>query len=306
VIDAARFKQMLYNYVSNALKFTPDGGRVSVRVSPEGEGAFRIEVEDTGIGIAPGDLGRLFVEFQQLDGGASKQHAGTGLGLALTKRMIEAQRGSVGVRSTVGAGSVFHAVMPRVALSRDSVRPAEAIPPARLGAPTVLVIEDDPRDQAAIVHGLVEAGYEVEALPLGARAIERCRARRFDAITLDLLLPDMSGLDVLASIRAAGENRRTPVVVVTVVARRGRRGVPGPRHAPEALDATRLLDSLRRAGVPPERAGSVLVVDDDPASLRLMEAMLGQLGYRTSCHQDAERALRRRRSPARWRWCSTS
>ena len=103
-LDPARLKQVLYNYLSNAIKFTNDGGHVQVRARPEGPDMFRLEVEDDGIGIAENDLGRLFVEFQQLDAGAAKRHSGTGLGLALTKRIVEAQGGSVGVRSTPGPG----------------------------------------------------------------------------------------------------------------------------------------------------------------------------------------------------------
>jgi signal transduction histidine kinase len=115
VVDPARVKQVLYNYLSNALKFTPEEGRVTVRVGPEGEDDFRVEIEDTGIGIREEDLGRLFVAFQQLDAGTAKSHQGTGLGLALTKRIVEAQGGTVGVRSLAGEGSTFYAILPRVA-----------------------------------------------------------------------------------------------------------------------------------------------------------------------------------------------
>jgi signal transduction histidine kinase len=105
-LDPSRFKQVLYNYLSNAAKFTPAGGKITVRVSREpAEDMLRIEVIDTGIGIAASDLGDLFVEFQQLDVGAAKRHAGTGLGLVLTKRVVEAQGGTVGVRSQPGKGS---------------------------------------------------------------------------------------------------------------------------------------------------------------------------------------------------------
>jgi signal transduction histidine kinase len=113
VIDPARLKQVLYNYLSNAIKFTPAGGQVTVRVQVESEDLFRLEVEDTGIGISADDLPRLFVDFQQLDSGYSKLHQGTGLGLALTRRLVQAQGGHVGVRSTLGQGSVFHAVLAR-------------------------------------------------------------------------------------------------------------------------------------------------------------------------------------------------
>jgi protein-histidine pros-kinase len=115
ITDPARLKQVLYNYVSNALKFTPEGGRVIVRTLPEDGRTFRLEVEDTGIGISPEGQKRLFVEFQQLDGSAAKRYPGTGLGLALTKRLVESQGGRVGVRSVSGEGSTFFAVLPRVA-----------------------------------------------------------------------------------------------------------------------------------------------------------------------------------------------
>lgn len=115
VIDPARFKQILYNYLSNALKFTDEGGHVTVKLLREGRNRVRLEVADDGIGIRPEDLDRLFVEFEQLDGGMAKRHQGTGLGLALVKRIVEAQGGSVGVASAYGVGSTFFAVLPRIA-----------------------------------------------------------------------------------------------------------------------------------------------------------------------------------------------
>ena len=111
-LDPRKLKQVLYNYLSNAIKFTPEGGRISVRTRRESDVMFRLEVEDTGIGIKSEDLNKLFVEFQQLDAGAAKRYQGTGLGLALTKRIAEAQGGRVGVESTLGKGSTFFAVLP--------------------------------------------------------------------------------------------------------------------------------------------------------------------------------------------------
>ncbi|HEV8324101.1 MAG TPA: PAS domain S-box protein [Myxococcota bacterium] len=114
VVDPARVKQVLYNYLSNAIKFTPDGGTVAIIVNAEGPDLFRLAVEDTGIGIAPDDFGKLFVEFQQLDASAAKKYQGTGLGLALTKRIVEAHGGRVHVQSVPGQGSTFSAVFPRM------------------------------------------------------------------------------------------------------------------------------------------------------------------------------------------------
>jgi signal transduction histidine kinase len=109
VVDPPKFRQVLYNYLSNALKSTPDGGRVA----GDGPDRFRVEVEDDGIGIAAEDIGRLFTPFEQLDASSGKQYGGTGLGLVLTRRIVEMHGGTVDVSSTPGHGSVFSATLPR-------------------------------------------------------------------------------------------------------------------------------------------------------------------------------------------------
>ena len=219
VVDPAKLKQVLYNYLSNALKFTPDGGRVTMRIGPEGPDGFRLEVEDTGIGIRTEDSGRLFVEFQQLDATAAKKYPGTGLGLALTKRIVQAQGGQVGVRSRPGEGSVFFAVLPRNAAGGGAERAEPSTGPAAApGAPRILVIDDERRDQRWTADTLARAGYAVDSAATGAAGLAHAQAARFDAIVLDLLLPDVSGEDVLRAIRADGPNRQTPVIVATVMA----------------------------------------------------------------------------------------
>jgi signal transduction histidine kinase len=110
--DAARVRQVLYNYLSNALKFTDEGGAVMVRVQPHTDTAYRIEVEDNGIGIRPEDISQLFTEFSQL-GASEKAKTGTGLGLAITRRIVEAQGGEVGLLSEPGKGTRFFAILPR-------------------------------------------------------------------------------------------------------------------------------------------------------------------------------------------------
>ncbi len=132
VVDPARLKQALYNYLANAIKFSADGGRIQVRALADGPTRFRIEVEDHGIGIAAADVPRLFGDFQQLDAGFSRLHQGTGLGLALTRRIVRAQGGDVGVRSTLGQGSVFHLVLDRVLVP---TAPAANTEPVLLAAP---------------------------------------------------------------------------------------------------------------------------------------------------------------------------
>jgi signal transduction histidine kinase len=249
-IDPSRLKQVAYNYLSNALKFTPIGGTVTLRIRPEGYDRFRLEVEDTGIGIKPEDVGRLFVEFTQLEAGVAKRHQGTGLGLALTRRLVEAQGGSVGVRSTEGKGSVFHATLPCHAIAVGRAPTPVILAPPLAGARTVLVVEDDVRDQAQFISALESAGIAVELASTGRDAIACWRARSYDAVTIDLLLPDMSGLDLLAALRDAGTNAGTPIIVVTVVP--DTKVVAGFTvhdilHKP--VDRESLLASLTRAGV---------------------------------------------------------
>ena len=113
VLDSGKLRQVLYNYLSNALKFNGDGAYVTIRLRPESDNSFRLEVEDHGQGIRADDLSKLFIEFHQLDSSSSKRHQGTGLGLSLTRQIVEAQGGRVGVTSKVGQGSIFWAVLPR-------------------------------------------------------------------------------------------------------------------------------------------------------------------------------------------------
>ncbi|WP_437679062.1 response regulator [Sorangium sp. So ce131] len=295
VVDVPKLKQILYNYLSNGLKFAREGGRVAVRVRGEGPDMFRIEVEDEGMGIRPEDLEQLFVAFQQLDASASKRHQGSGLGLALTKRIVEAHGGRVGVVSSVGQGSTFFAVLPRVTekTSEPEVRhrttPAEAAPP---GAPAVLVIEDDEQERSWLCRTLAEAGYAVELVATGAEALALCQKRAFAAITLDLLLDGESGLDLLRKIRAEGPNATTPVIAVTLTAEQGlASGFAIHEVLIKPLQPDALLASLRRAGVSPDPGCKILVIDDDPRACKIMAATLTQLGYQAICSHDGAHGL---------------
>jgi signal transduction histidine kinase/DNA-binding response OmpR family regulator len=292
VLDGGKLKQVLYNYLSNAIKFTPDGGAVAVRAVPEGPERFRLEVEDTGIGIRAEDQPRLFVEFQQLDEGLAKKHGGTGLGLALTRRIVEAQGGRVGVDSQPGKGSTFFATLPRRAEGALAL-PTAPRRPHVADAPLVLVIEDDPRDRQQIEAALVANGYAVETASDGRRAVELCREHGYVAITLDLLLPDTSGWDVLKAIRAQGPNVHTPVVVVSIVAdRAGAAAFAVQDYLVKPLGAGDISRALRRSGIEPAASRTVLVVDPDPRSAAELRARLEEDGYRTLHAATPAEALR--------------
>jgi CheY-like chemotaxis protein len=167
-------------------------------------------------------------------------------------------------------------------------RPPEA---PRADDPGILVIEDDPRDRQLLVDALTASGHSCITACDGSEALELCRSRSFDAITLDLLLPDLHGWEIVAAIRAGGPNRDTPVIVVTVV---GSASAAFPVHdyLCKPLDPAALVKSLKRA-VPSAdaRQRRVLVLDDSPANLHLAEIAIRQAGFKAVCRSDARTAL---------------
>jgi PAS domain S-box-containing protein len=218
VLDPSKLKQLLYNYLSNALKFTAEGGSVVVRASPESNGFVRIEVQDSGIGIRTEDRHRLFVEFQQLDSGLAKKYAGTGLGLALTRRIVEAQGGSVGVSSELGKGSTFWALLPL----RANSQPPEAVPqlPANSTVagthPTVVVVDDDPAALRLMGATLKANGYTALCFADSVQALLALENTTPTVVVLDLQMPDIDGFAMLDRVRAFPHLQKVPVVVWTV------------------------------------------------------------------------------------------
>jgi PAS domain S-box-containing protein len=282
VLDAGKLKQVLYNYLSNAIKFSNEGGEITVHAMPEGEDHFLLDVRDTGIGIKADDLARLFLEFEQLDTGRSKQSQGTGLGLALTQRIVEAQGGRVGVESEPNQGSRFWVVLPRRTGSGELHAPQLRSHRVRSGAPVVLVVDDDSRDRAQIEAALSLAGFAVETASNGSRAIAMCREQVFAGITLDLLLPDTNGWQVLSAIREQGLNIRTPVIVVSVVVDKAAVAVfDAQDRLVKPFQPAELIDVLRHHGVRAPPARSVLLVDDDLAAVAVLRKRLESEGYRT-------------------------
>jgi len=290
-LDPARLKQALYNYLSNAIKFTGSGGQVLVRATAADTEHFRIEVEDSGIGISAADLPRLFVDFQQLDAGYNKQHQGTGLGLALTRRLVQAQGGSVGVRSTLGVGSVFHLVLNRV--HGTDAAPAPAANDTPEATRRILVIEADAGEQTRLTGLLSQEGFDVDAVSESAQALQLARGSEYSALTLDLQFTDQKGLALLAQIRSHGESHATPMIAVSMPA--------NDRSAMFAI--TNLLakpirsDEIQAAMVPFKTASAgranILVIDDDAAALDMMQATLKSIGIEAVCLQDGREALDR-------------
>ena len=290
--DPARLKQVLFNYLSNAIKFSADGGHIAVRALPEGAGGFRVEVEDEGIGIAKDDLPRLFVEFQQLDAGYTKRHQGTGLGLALTRRLVQAQGGSVGVRSELGKGSTFHLVLP-IMPGQVAAPPTEPREPAIEAIhASVLVIEDHLRDGNRIAEALASGGNRVDVASDAAQAVRHASAHDYDALTVDLTLESRGGLDALARIRRNSVGMSPPVLAITLGdPDAGTAGFAVADVLTKPLQVSEVILAMTRLGIARRRGAQVVVIDDDPVALDLMRAALADLGVDAPCFGSGTAAL---------------
>ena len=291
LVDRGRLRQILYNLLSNAIKYTPDGGEVRVDGSAD-EVWARITVCDTGPGIAQGDLARVFDEFTQV-GDATARQTGTGLGLALTRRLAEAHGGRVELESTVGEGSRFTVVLPRVASaaangagptngSTGSPHPIfgtaqHPAAPANGGAPVVLVVEDDEQAFSLVRSYLEPTGYRVVRADDGPAAIAMARRERPAAILLDVLLPGVDGWDVLRTLKADPELTEIPVLMITVVDdREVGLALGAADYLVKPVERGALIDALRRhvRGVPASRRPQILAVDDDDVARSLVKAVL--------------------------------
>ncbi len=292
-LDPMRLKQVLYNYLSNAIKFTPEMGRVAVRATPQGPDHWRIEVQDTGIGIPPAQIRHLFSEFHQIDAGYGKQHQGTGLGLALTKRLVDAQGGFVGVASTPGEGSIFHAVFQRVHGAAVAPPPLALAPGQEHFGAHLLVVEDDRDVRARILIGLAGSGFAISGVATGTQAEDAAAQTFFDALTLDLHLPDQDSLGLLARLRSQDPGLDSPVIGLTASSSAG---MVASFAIADILAKPIRVDEVARAmgrvgeGSPgPVR---VMVIDDSQADRDLMRATLAAVGIEAVCFDNGADAVR--------------
>jgi CheY-like chemotaxis protein len=242
--DELKLKQVVLNLLSNAVKFTPDGGSVDVSAEISGDDAL-VTVRDTGIGIEPADHERIFEAFQR--GGREARSEGTGLGLTLSKRIVELHGGRIWMTSSPGSGSTFGFAVP--------VRPQEAAAEvdgheaaaAERDMETVLVVEDDPHSAELLSVYLEGAGYRIALARDGAEGLELARRLRPRAVVLDILLPRVDGWDLLARLKADPATADSPVVVVSMLDERGKGLALGAvEYLVKPVGREELLEALAR------------------------------------------------------------
>jgi signal transduction histidine kinase/CheY-like chemotaxis protein len=283
--DRLRFRQVVLNLLSNAVKFTPEGGHVDVRASIRDQDLI-VEVADTGPGVAAEDRQRIFDSFQQ---GARHpgQTEGTGLGLTLSKRILELHGGRIWVESEAGKGSTFGFALP----TGSGEAASTSVPQAGLDSglptglapgqgPTVVVVEDDRRSFDLLRVYLETAGARVVSARDGEEGLDTVRRLNPAGVVLDILLPGIDGWEVLARLKADPGTAAIPVVVVSMLDERGRGFALGAaEYLVKPVGKDQLLAALYRAAAMPERKHTVVAIDDDPLAIELVRASLEPEGW---------------------------
>ncbi len=247
-LDLERFDKVLYNLLSNAMKFTPSGGSITITLQPAGDHCL-LKVSDTGIGIRPDQIPHLFERFRQAEGSANRSYEGSGLGLALVKELVELHGGQVTVDSVYEAGTTFtvwlqsgsaHLPPHQVIDVQTEVLPSRALvelsdieveaeedeptdwslnPSPNPDRPTQILIVDDNPDLRTYVSGILrDQGYQVWLARNGSEGFQAAQARHPNLIITDLMMPLVSGLDLIRMVREDADLKGTPIVLLTAKA----------------------------------------------------------------------------------------
>ena len=277
-VDSQRLMQVLANLLSNAIKFSPENGTVFVDVETTDD-RVTVSVVDNGPGISEAFRHRIFQRFAQADSSDTRAKEGTGLGLAITRELVERMGGRVDFESTEGQGSRFFFELPLVQLAAE-VLPVEATKENQ--AASILVVEDDADVANLLAIMLKQAGYQVDIALTGKEALNRLQQQRYDLVSLDLMLPDIGGLDIIRTLRQHSVTLDLPIVVVSAKVEQGQLEINGDVSnidwLAKPIDQQRLLNVVQQqlCCVRQERHSRVLHVEDDADLHDVICAMAGE------------------------------
>ncbi|HYH41186.1 MAG TPA: response regulator [Burkholderiales bacterium] len=305
IADTTRVRQALLNLASNAVKFT-EKGQVWIAVERRtGTAGDRVvfTVKDTGIGMTPEQIGRLFQDFEQADASTTRRYGGTGLGLAISRRFCRMMGGDVTVQSTPGAGSTFTIELPATGAAAAEEAPRQQLmrkPPGAANAgrkdgTTVLVVDDDDTVREFMSRFLERQGYDVITAANGIEALARAREAKPAAITLDVMMPDIDGWTVLAALKGDPALADIPVILITIVDEKHRGYTLGAAdYLVKPVDRERLAGVLRK--LCGRNAGALLIVEDDDTSRSVLRAAVERIGWSATEAANGRIALERLQS----------
>jgi len=302
--DSARIKQIMMNLLANAIKFTQNG-KVEVKLKTHGENEWQLSVSDTGMGIEPENIGKIFERFRQVDGSYTRKVGGFGLGLAISQHLAELLGGKITVESELKKGSTFTLTLPYVAPKAirtlapssdtyDAATDVMEILESDEERHSILVIDDIPDSTQILSQMLKNAGYRVAVAHSGAEGIRLAKKFKPDAVTLDVMMPGMDGWRVLQAMKADPQLAAIPVVVVSIVDNKplGYR-LGASDYLVKPVEPNNLLETLN--GVIPtsddDHDDYILVVDDEQGVRELLLAALKQGGFKTRSAASGEIAF---------------
>lgn len=292
-VDSQRLMQVLANLLSNAIKFSPDQAEVSIKVETGGD-RVTVSVIDNGPGIAESFRENIFQRFAQSDASDTRAKGGTGLGLAISRELIEKMGGRIDFESIEGQGSRFYVELPLANTHLD--HSANGFD----HSPRILVVEDDPDVANLLGMMLTEADYQVDIVYSGVDALQRLQHTHYDLLSLDLMLPDMSGLEIIRQLREQAETKDLPIVVVSAKMEKGHLEFDGDLShidwLAKPIDEQRLLSLVQgQLSAHRDQQPRVLHVEDDADLHAVIYAMVGNRINFTVARtlHEAKRAIQR-------------
>lgn len=299
VADLVKVRQTLLNLLSNAAKFT-ENGTVQLKIM---RGRFdntdwiTFRVTDTGIGMSPEQIEHLFREFTQADNSTTRKYGGTGLGLAISRRFCQMMNGDILVESEVGKGTTFIVHLPADVPERQAQQQArEKLETTEIqalaGESTILVIDDEPSVRELVARYLTKAGFHVHTASSGAEGLRLAEQIRPNAITLDVLMPEMDGWAVLSALKAHPTLADTPVIMLTITDNRSMGFSLGATdYLTKPIDRARLVELLHKYTLAGPASGSILVVEDHDDTRQMVRRALEKEGWKVAEASDGRVGL---------------